>query len=139
MTAQDHNKILAILFLVDGLLNVIALVVAVFFIAGVGVYATTRMGSSESIVFWIGAVLGVLICAFVLVLLPFLSSFAMFKRKTWAKTVGFIASIVSLLGLPFGTALGIYGIWFLSRGDAKQFYLTGGEQVYMPPQTGNWK
>ncbi len=138
MTAQDHNKILAILFLIDGLLNLFALVLAVFFIVGFGVYVT--MGGADAIGFWIGAVLGILICAVILVLLPFLSSFAMFKRKTWAQKVGFISAIISLLGLPLGTALGIYAIWFLSRGDAKQFYITGGEQVYMPPpQTGNWK
>jgi len=35
-------------------------------------------------------------------------------RKPWARTLAIVMAILSLLKLPFGTALGIYTLWVLA-------------------------
>lgn len=42
----------------------------------------------------------------------------LWQRATWGRIAALIAGFISLLNLPFGTALGIYTIWALLTGDA---------------------
>lgn len=141
MTAQDHNKLLSIFFLVQGLLQIFGVIVAALIVGGMGVYIVQRPNTPESIGFIIGSIIGVVVAAVLLILPPLLAALGMFKRKTWAKTAGIIAAIISLLSFPLGTALGVYALWFLFSEDAKQFYLTGGSAInYMtPPPPQNWR
>jgi len=70
------------------------------------------------------------------------AGYKMLKEKAGARNWGIAASVVSLLSIPLGTALGIYGLWFLLGDEGKQFYLGGYRQQNMfnpptPPQ--NWQ
>jgi hypothetical protein len=46
---------------------------------------------------------------------------------------GIVAAIPSLIGIPLGTALGLYTLWFMTSEKGKTFYLSGGEEQYLPP------
>ena len=61
------------------------------------------------------------------------------KEKTGARTWGIIASCISLLSVPLGTALGIYGLWFLLGDQGKQFYSGGNQMNQYPPPPNNWQ
>lgn len=140
MTAQDHNKILSTLFLTQGLMQIFGLIVAALIIGGVGVYVVQRPDTPEGIGFIVGSIIGVIVAAVLLILPPLIAALGMFKRKSWAKTAGIVAAIISLLSFPLGTVLGVYGLWFLFSEDAKQFYLTsGGAMSYMPPPAQSWQ
>jgi uncharacterized SAM-binding protein YcdF (DUF218 family) len=39
--------------------------------------------------------------------------------KPWASTLTIIVSALHLLNIPFGTALGIYGLWILLKDETK--------------------
>ncbi|HEV2114261.1 MAG TPA: zinc ribbon domain-containing protein [Terriglobales bacterium] len=44
------------------------------------------------------------------------------QRAPWGRIVALIAAFISLLNLPFGTAIGIYTLWALLTGDADKQY-----------------
>ena len=42
--------------------------------------------------------------------------------KKWSRLLALIICVFKLLSIPFGTALGIYGIWVLMQDDAIDIY-----------------
>lgn len=40
------------------------------------------------------------------------------QRRSWGRIVVIIVSFLSLLSIPFGTALGIYSLWLLLREES---------------------
>ncbi|MGH8004365.1 MAG: hypothetical protein ACRECJ_06550 [Limisphaerales bacterium] len=44
------------------------------------------------------------------------------KRKYWAKILVLVLGFINLLHFPFGTALGIYTIWLLTRKETAEFF-----------------
>jgi len=59
------------------------------------------------------AVLFYLVMGAIFALPPALASWKLWKRKRRARTWAVIGAIVLLPLLPFGTAFGVYGLWFL--------------------------
>ena len=49
-----------------------------------------------------------------------LASWKLFKSRRHARLWGIIAAVLILPVLPFGTALGVYGLWFLLIAQGKQ-------------------
>src|SRR5438093_9451227 len=111
---QTHVKVLAVLHIVFGALGVLI---------GLGVFAV--MGGVAGLVHMDGdpdsaavvPLLGI-IGAFVLVILLVLSvpgiiaGVGLLSYQPWARILA-IVSVLDLLSIPFGTALGIYGLWVL--------------------------
>lgn len=123
MTADEHNKTLATLYFVYGGihgLTLIALLLLVFAFQT----ATTGMNLIRpSWLKWGGVVFAVLLL--VVGVLPVLVGYGFKKRRRWVKSLGIMLSIVSMINIPIGTALGIYTLKFLrSEGGTK---LYGGE------------
>ena len=46
----------------------------------------------------------------------------LYKRKRWGRILALILCFLSLLSIPFGTALGIYGIWVLLNDESKGIF-----------------
>jgi hypothetical protein len=44
------------------------------------------------------------------------------QRQTWARSLGLVLAFISLLNVPFGTAVGIYTIWVLMSPNAGEEY-----------------
>ncbi len=49
-------------------------------------------------------------------------AWALFQRQPWARVLGLVLGILSLLRPPFGTALGIYTLWVLLPEHSGQEY-----------------
>lgn len=109
---DQHLEIFSILsFVIAGLggLVVLGLIGFMGFFPAVG-----RMGRTEMLI---------LVAAIV----PLLGMLALYiatgvglrDRRPWARTTGLIASALSLLSFPLGTAYGVYGIWVLTRPETK--------------------
>ncbi|NNE98672.1 MAG: hypothetical protein HKN25_06595 [Pyrinomonadaceae bacterium] len=63
-----------------------------------------------------------------------------YKEQKIGRILGIIASSFSLLSPPLGTALGIYGLWFLIGNEGKSFYEGGNIAAPGPPPAPNsWK
>jgi len=49
-----------------------------------------------------------------------ITGWGLLRREPWARTLAIIIALVSLLDMPFGTALGIYTLWVLLPAKAEQ-------------------
>jgi hypothetical protein len=49
-------------------------------------------------------------------------AFALHHGRVWARAVGIVLAILDLLLLPFGTALGAYALWVLTRARARETF-----------------
>ena len=123
MTAEEHNKTLATLYFVYGGIHGLTLVGLLLLVFAVQ-SATNGMNLIQpSWLKWGGVVFVVLLL--VVGILPVLVGYGFKKRRRWVKSLGIMLSIVSMINIPIGTALGIYTLKFLrSEGGTK---LYGGE------------
>jgi Ca2+/H+ antiporter len=145
MTAKEHNKLIGIFLMIHGALQTLLVVFMVLIYGGLG--AAMVVGGRQQEEQMVGAVfIGVMIIILffsLLFILPqLLGGWKMLKENPKARNWGIVASIVALLSFPFGTAAGVYGLWFLFGEEGKQFYLDGVRQQNMfnpPPSPQNWQ
>jgi hypothetical protein len=114
---EGHVKILAILYIVFGALGVLlALLILMIFggVAGIVGSVTQDQPDARIALPIIGAVGG-----FIAILLLILSApnvvagVGMLKYQEWARILTIVLSILNLPFIPFGTILGVYGLWVL--------------------------
>lgn len=114
---EFHLRILAVVYLVFGVLGVCgALVVTVLFVGAAGIAGLVAMDQPE--VWFAMPVLGLLgmtLAMFILALsLPgIVAAIGLLKFRPWARVLAIVLSLLNLLNIPFGTVLGIYGLWIL--------------------------
>jgi hypothetical protein len=46
----------------------------------------------------------------------------LYRIRPWARIWGIVVSIVSLIAFPFGTMLGVYGLWILLSTEGEQLF-----------------
>ncbi len=54
--------------------------------------------------------------------LALLVGYSLLTRRSWGRTLAIIVAILSLLKVPFGTAIGIYTLWVLAPADSGAEY-----------------
>ena len=68
----------------------------------------------------VGNTLGTLL---VVISMPgIIGGIGLLKRKYWARMLILVLCFLSLLSIPFGTALGIYGIWILLKSETVEIF-----------------
>ncbi|RPI28440.1 MAG: hypothetical protein EHM61_05050 [Acidobacteria bacterium] len=113
---QKHQTILASVFLVFGILDLIAIVVLMT-IFGFGSAILFTVGAQDpSIpepVKFLPAGVGLFISIIVaLAGLPnLIAAYGLFKNRPWGMIAALLVGILNLLHFPIGTAGGIYAIW----------------------------
>ncbi len=120
MTAEEHNKTLAMLHFVYGAIHGLTLLGLLLLVFVVKV--ATPVGDAVStswIVFGVGIFV---IFLFGVGLIPLLVGYGLMKRARWAKPLALALAIISLINIPIGTALGIYAIKFLRSEAGVQLY-----------------
>jgi hypothetical protein len=124
---EQHIKTLSILNIVLGGLGVLAALVILLVFGGLAGVAGIDHGDPDSAmgVAMFGMIGGV---AFFIVLIlsapSLIAGIGLLNYKPWAKTLMLIVSALHLLNIPFGTALGIYGLWVLTKDEAAAFLKT---------------
>lgn len=123
---RDHVRILGYLHIVFGALGILgAVAVLVVFggIAGIVGLASNRDPDALVAVPVLG-ILGAAIAILVLLLsLPGLIAGAgLLKFRPWARILTIVLSVLNLLNVPIGTALGVYGFWVLLRPDTEALF-----------------
>jgi hypothetical protein len=117
---QRNLQLLGILWCAFGALRLFGGLMAVFFVKLMwlrrfgdgwplgrdgGPFGPQLMGALLPVI----AVVAVLASA-----LALLVGYALLTRRPWGRTLAIIVSVLSLLKVPFGTALGIYTLWVLA-------------------------
>jgi asparagine N-glycosylation enzyme membrane subunit Stt3 len=86
-------------------------------------------------------VLAVVVGAIMLLFAAFylVGGYKMLKEQRSGRVFGMIGSILSLFSFPLGTALGIYGLWFLLGDLGRGLYdgIAGQGMRYSPPPPPN--
>ncbi len=118
----QHIRILSVLFIIFGVLGLIAAVA--IFMAGAGTAASilasdnsdeARVGAAS-----IGGCLTFVAVLAGLISIPsIIAGWGLSKRKSWARVLAIIIGVVSLPQVPIGTALGIYAIIIMFNDETK--------------------
>jgi hypothetical protein len=130
---QTHVKVLAVLFIVFGALGVLAALGLMAVFGGtmgiVGVSAPEEEGAAIALP--ILGLTGTLVTAFLLIVsLPgLITGFGLLAFKGWARIVGIVLSALNLINFPFGTILGVYGLWVLLSKETEQLFREPGQLV----------
>jgi hypothetical protein len=116
---RDHIKILGILNIVMGCLTACVGVVALLILSGVaGAIHWSAISTGDNgapLAAPIISLVGLGVAAFFVLLgLPsIIGGWGLLKFRPWARVLGIVVSGFHLLHIPFGTALGVYGLWVL--------------------------
>lgn len=119
----QHVKILGILHIVFGALGVFGAIVVLLIFGGISAFVNTQDPSVD--VRPILGLIGVIAFFAILVLsVPGLViGVGLVQFRPWARIGGIILSALDLLGFPFHTILGIYGLWVLLNRETEQMFL----------------
>lgn len=146
MTPQEHNRLISILFHVQGALQVLAGIILVLINVGAGGFFFAVAEHQEQQVFGgifivVGIVTAVIVFAFAA--LDFYGAFKISKIQPIGRTLGIVLAILSLFSFPLGTALGAYALWFFFGDLGKALYNVDGAgtgyQSSPPPPPNSWQ
>jgi hypothetical protein len=111
-----HFKVLGWLYLVFGCLGIIGAILVFGFFSFLGRgFSHLDLPELPFGLLPFASGLGVLIAGLVLLLsLPsVMAGYGLLNYRTWARMLAIVLRAVNLIHLPFGTLLGIYGLWVL--------------------------
>jgi hypothetical protein len=120
----QHVKILGILHIVFGGLGVLGAITALLVVGGISALVAFDHSSDSLAAIPILGVIGGFVFILVLALsLPgLIIGIGLVRFKPWARMAGIVLSAFDLLGFPFHTALGIYGLWVLLNRETELLF-----------------
>ncbi len=120
-----HLNILGALFLTCSLFLIIAGFAVNYFVPMAGELS----GDSDAmrITSIIGNSIGIFL--FIFALPGFICSYGLLTKKSWSRIFGIILSCLSLFSIPFGTAIGIYGLWVLFKEETVSLLISSRKET----------
>jgi hypothetical protein len=121
---NTHVKVLAVLYIVFGVLGTLfglGLMALLGVIGVAGAASDPDAWMALPILGFTGAALGV----FMLILsLPgIIAGIGLLKFRPWARILTIVLSALNLMNFPFGTILGIYGLWVMLSDDGSRLFV----------------
>jgi hypothetical protein len=132
---QQHVKVLGWLHISFGILGILLGICGLMFFGGMaGVIAATDHSDSTATGMAIMGFIGVaiLIISLVLSVPGLIAGIGLLNFRSWARLLAIIISALDLLHVPFGTALGIYGLWVLLSPDGEALFRRAPEPQAWP-------
>ena len=122
---EKHITIVGVLHAAYSAMVLMAALIVVAAVAGGGILSGDRVAMQIT-----GTVAGIIGSFLVLVSLPgLIGGIGLLMRKAWARILLLIVGALQLLSIPFGTALGIYTLWALTRPEVAAYL----QDVRPPP------
>jgi hypothetical protein len=121
---EIHAKVLGILNIIAGVMGLCgALVLMLVFGSAAGVVGATGDPDAAIAMPIIGLTGMALVIFTVLMSLPaVIIGYGLYRLRPWARVAGIVLSILSLIVFPFGTILGVYGLWVLFSKDGERLF-----------------
>jgi hypothetical protein len=124
---REHVRILGYLNIVMGALGLLAAIVIALVFGGaagiVGIAAPDDLDAQRIAIPIIGIVGTALFALVTLLSLPgIIAGAGLLQFRSWARILTIVLSALNLLNVPFGTALGIYGLWVLLQQESERLF-----------------
>ena len=125
---RDHVRILGILNIVMGCFTALIGLVVLFVLGGLSGVISSALAQDPDMAHVVSppvvAFFGMCIAIFFLVLgLPaIIGGWGLLNLRPWARILIIIISVLHLLHFPFGTALGVYGLWVLLGEQGRRLF-----------------
>jgi hypothetical protein len=112
---EQHLKILGILNVIFGGLGICgALIVLLIFGIPAGLVVADGDPDAAGTLSILGVVGGFIFFLAAIFSVPaIVAGIGLLKYKEWARVWAIVASVLHLINIPFGTALGVYGFWVM--------------------------
>ncbi|HEX8459100.1 MAG TPA: hypothetical protein VF656_17535 [Pyrinomonadaceae bacterium] len=113
---QQHITILGWLYVVLGVLGLLAGVFVLLVLGGAGLIS----GDAQAAALMSGIGLFIAVIVGVLSVPGIIAGWGLLKRKSWSRLLAIIIGALNILNFPIGTALGIYTIWALTQDESQR-------------------
>ena len=123
---ETHTKVLGVLNIVSGVLGLCLAFVLVLVFGGVTALVGAEADADAAIAVPIIGLTGMMVVLFMVALsLPsIIIGWGLYQLRPWSRIAGIVLSAVSLISFPFGTILGVYGLWVLFSKDGQRLFET---------------
>jgi hypothetical protein len=118
---DTHTKVLGWLYIVLGVLGMLAAGAVIVILVGSGLLSGDR--TAISVLFVVAAFVGGFLT---LVSLPgIIAGFGLLAYRPWARILALVLGILNLPGFPLGTVLGVYTLYVLLDDETTQKFASG--------------
>jgi hypothetical protein len=120
----SHIKIVGVLHIVLGSLSILAGVIVLFIFGGLAGMAGMNLDADARAALPFLGGLGVIIAAvlFIVGIPGIIAGIGLVQFRPWGRILGIVISALDLLHVPFGTALGVYGLWALLSPEGERLF-----------------
>ena len=121
---DTHVKVLGALQIALGALGLFgALILVVVFGGAAGIAGASDDPRTQVALPIIGLTGIALVSFLVLLSLPsVITGIGLLRLRPWARIAGIVLSIIGLMMIPFGTIVGVYGVWVLFSKDTERLF-----------------
>jgi len=121
---ETHVKVLGALNIVFGLIGVLGAIALMLILGGAASVVSASGDPDAAFALPIIGITGMTLVAFLLILsIPgIIIGIGMLNLSPWARVAGIVVSILWLMLIPFGTVLGVYGIWVLFSKETERLF-----------------
>ena len=119
---QKHVTVVGILFVAMGVLGIAsaAIVVAVTVSPGLLAYAVEGTAEALVILTTLGCTVGG--CVALLSVPEIIAGVGLLQGRNWARYLALFLSVLNLVAVPLGTAVGIYSLWVLLQNETAALF-----------------
>lgn len=121
---DTHVKVLGVLEIAMSSFGLLGAVVLMLVFGGAMGVVGASGDSDAAFALPIIGITGMALVSFLLVLsVPgLIVGIGLLKRRPWARIAGIVMSILGMMAVPFGTALGVYGLWVLFSKETERLF-----------------
>jgi len=129
---ESHVKLLGILHVVLSSMGVLAAVIVLFVFGGLaGIVGmsdhSADTGLGVTVLSGIGGIISIVIL--VISLPGLIGGIGLLKLAPWSRVLMIVISVLDLVNIPVGLALGIYGLWVLTKPETQALLERGRYQT----------
>jgi hypothetical protein len=121
---ETHVKVLGALQVALGAMGLMAALLLVVVFGGAASIVSATDSPDASIALPIIGLTGAALVGFLVLLsLPeIIIGIGLLRHSPWSRIAGIVISIIGLMMIPFGTAIGVYGLWVLFSKETERLF-----------------
>lgn len=121
---DTHVKVLGALNIVFGVLGLFGALALLLIFGGAAGAVGARGDPDAAIAIPIIGITGFALVTFLVILSApgIIIGIGLFKFRPWARIGGIVLALLSLMAVPFGTLIGVYGLWVLFSKDTERLF-----------------